>query len=671
MVIIGEDADANEEDGSANRPSRWNLKRCANHRPCSAHSVLHEKGVEGVDQFPFVKQSRHATAVVVGGGASSCAAAGRIRASPGRFAKFNNKLSLMHKFDLCSRLFGGILNLAETLPAHLTKYLVQCYKSENSEILHVVFDLPNRGKKVIYVVNKDATRTFRETFNIIGNSHPKISTWCNIIQDMKGKVDDTFSITWLAVAFNTFLPPTTTLKLSPNNCAIRANAWDRNIIAKVIKKDMVSPSVFGKLQLSSLALFNNAFYEYRGTKQTPLFGGLLQADAFKKAKITKVVHDLCKSVFEQVGNFIEAVVKIDEEEPYIDPYIEKTSLETDAEINLEKEATSGADLAATAMKREPNTSEHGRVVHVEPTTILEVQQFKGKTIVSALPPNPVKQKKIIKFDKGTKREEATKGEKIPTTTTIVPTDVRREPNTTEQGTTVHVDPTTIPEVQQIKGKTPLSALPPEPVKQKKIVKFANDTKGEEATKGTLGHQPIRISSSYTYHGDGYCDAPTFDLGLDDITEPIGSPQTGEANLVVIDEDVLDSLRVKEACGAADVGKGLVHQTNVALPDGYHTPICGEAEAGTSSCSRPVVARRHMRVIRRGACQRSPFIDYKRNKTFNNNEAINKLYASLVYWVRYHLGANDDATQYHPLSCTPKQSRLRTTGLVVAYSHLFV
>ncbi|KAI4978272.1 hypothetical protein ZWY2020_014826 [Hordeum vulgare] len=360
MVIIGEDADANEEDGSANRPSRWNLKRCANHRPCSAHSVLHEKGVEVTSRHTVIAGATSSSKVniprnvIVGGGASSCAAAGRIRASPGRFAKFNNKLSLMHKFDLCSRLFGGILNLAETLPAHLTKYLVQCYKSENSEILfpgrghicvnvdsvHRVFDLPNRGKKVIYVVNKDATRTFRETFNIIGNSHPKISTWCNIIQDMKGKVDDTFSITWLAVAFNTFLPPTTTLKLSPNNCAIRANAWDRNIIAKVIKKDMVSPSVFGKLQLSSLALFNNAFYEYRGTKQTPLFGGLLQADAFKKAKITKVVHDLCKSVFEQVGNFIEAVVKIDEEEPYIDPYIEKTSLETVLEFSTQ--TTEGA-----------------------------------------------------------------------------------------------------------------------------------------------------------------------------------------------------------------------------------------------------------------------------------------------------------------------------------------
>ena len=29
-----------------------------------------------------------------------------------------------------------------------------------------------------------------------------------------------------------------------------------------------------------------------------------------------------------------------------------------------------------------------------------------------------------------------------------------------------------------------------------------------------GLQPIRRSNSYNYHGDGHCDAPTFDLGID-------------------------------------------------------------------------------------------------------------------------------------------------------------
>ena len=42
----------------------------------------------------------------------------------------------------------------------------------------------------------------------------------------------------------------------------------------------------------------------------------------KKAKIAKVVNELCKAVTEQVGTFIEEVAKIDDEEPDIDPYVQ-------------------------------------------------------------------------------------------------------------------------------------------------------------------------------------------------------------------------------------------------------------------------------------------------------------------------------------------------------------
>ena len=48
----------------------------------------------------------------------------------------------------------------------------------------------------------------------------------------------------------------------------------------------------------------------------------------KKAKIAKVVNDLCKAVTEQVGTFIEAVAKIDDEEPDVDPYVQQTSTGT-------------------------------------------------------------------------------------------------------------------------------------------------------------------------------------------------------------------------------------------------------------------------------------------------------------------------------------------------------
>ncbi|XBH63525.1 hypothetical protein VPH35_117477 [Triticum aestivum] len=396
MVIIGGDVDGNEEDRSRSQSLRRNSKRPANRQPRPVRSVQQGEEVEDADQFRVVKRTRRATlgkgaesssrAAVAGGVVASSAAdaeasgegvevaagedverpsqASWIRASPARFANFNNSLSPPQKSELVSRLFGGLLNLLDTLPANLAKFLVQSYQPESSEMVfpgrgrirvdadsvHRVFDLPNRGQKVRYVVDKDATRRFREAFNITGNSHPQITTWCKMIQDMAGRTDDTFFMAWLAVAFSTFLAPTTALKLSPkcyglvldhellkntniclfvaehineafqnmdqekqtvccclyhlmilyldalvhdipvSNCVIQANAWDSILIAKVIKKDTISPGVFGKLQ--------------------------------KKAKIAKVVNDLCKAVTQQVGTFIEAVAKIDDEEPDIDPYVQ-------------------------------------------------------------------------------------------------------------------------------------------------------------------------------------------------------------------------------------------------------------------------------------------------------------------------------------------------------------
>ena len=61
--------------------------------------------------------------------------AGRLRASPGWFAKFNNSLSPLQKSELVSRLFGGLLNLSDTLPGDFSKFLVQSYQPETSEMV--------------------------------------------------------------------------------------------------------------------------------------------------------------------------------------------------------------------------------------------------------------------------------------------------------------------------------------------------------------------------------------------------------------------------------------------------------------------------------------------------------------------------------------------------------
>ncbi|XBH62130.1 hypothetical protein VPH35_116422 [Triticum aestivum] len=168
-------------------------------------------------------------------------------------------------------------------------------------------------------------------------------------------------------------------------------------------------------------------------------------------------------------------------------------------------------------------------------------------------------------------------------------------------------------------------------------------------------EPIGRSNSYTFHGDGFCDAPSFDLGIDgdapapapaaETAETTHAPaaETAEAGAVGIDEGELDLAALNEGCAAGDAGKAIAQEPDVGSPDNYHTPIYAEPEVGTSSSSGPPVARRQRRVIRPAASQRSSFIDYNKKKTFTSNEAVNKLYAALLYWVRHHPGANDEAT----------------------------
>ena len=115
-------------------------------------------------------------------------------------------------------------------------------------------------------------------------------------------------------------------------------------------------------------------------------------------------------------------------------------------------------------------------------------------------------------------------------------------------------------------------------------------------------------------------------------------------MICIDECELDPAAVNEGCAAVDAGKATAQDLDVGSPENCHTPICAEPEAGTSNSSGPPIARRQRRVIRPATSQRSPFIDYKKKKSFSSNEAVNKLYAALLYWVRHHEGANDEATR---------------------------
>ncbi|XBI85844.1 hypothetical protein VPH35_093913 [Triticum aestivum] len=344
----------------------------------------------------------------------------------------------------------------------------------------------------------------------------------------------------------------------------------------------------------------------------------------------------------------------------------------DAEINVDKEAVAQT-IVPTVVIREPTTIEDVSAIPVEPTTITGVQQIKRKIPLSTTPPKPAKQQKIVQFAKGTKQEQGRKGvgsrheteqratanaAGLPSSASLVPTQTAKVPTA---DTSVPTEVVIVKTSRVVQEDSTATASP------KKVFNIVSRCKPPRPPTTTLMRtssvsdapvnvrqedapslQPIRRSNSCSYHGDGYCDAPTFDLGLDDdvghATTLSLAAQTGEANVVVIDEDELDLATTNEGCVAADAGKGLADQPDVGSPDNCHTPICEEPAVGTSSSSGPPVARRQRTVIRPGAYQRSPFIDYNKKKTFNSNEVVTKLYASIVYWVRHIPGADDENTR---------------------------
>ena len=175
------------------------------------------------------------------------------------------------------------------------------------------------------------------------------------------------------------------------------------------------------------------------------------------------------------------------------------------------------------------------------------------------------------------------------------------------------------------------------------------------------HPIRRASSARSYHGDGFCDAPPFDLGLDldddppvaKVDEPNKSQVTSqEAGLSKSSElDDWDSETVREVCAAADkvvTGKAPIHIILSDSLDEFHTPdvtgVLGGASGSGSTTSDPPMQKRTRRIIKPTVVQRSPYIDYNKTKTFTCNEQVNKLHVAVLYYVRNLPGTNATETR---------------------------
>ncbi|XBI40935.1 hypothetical protein VPH35_125457 [Triticum aestivum] len=168
-------------------------------------------------------------------------------------------------------MLGGLVNLADTLPSDLTKFLVQSDDPGSSALVfagrgtipadaasvHANFGLPNRGPRLKYIVEREVVKSFNKMFNHTGPpKHPTVTEFSKMMKSMKGRTENKFLTGCLAIAFNTFLAPTTSLSLSP--CCYGA---------------VLEPDVLLKRNVSLFVAehINEAFHNIGEDKQTICF----------------------------------------------------------------------------------------------------------------------------------------------------------------------------------------------------------------------------------------------------------------------------------------------------------------------------------------------------------------------------------------------------------------
>uniref|UniRef100_A0A8I6YVY9 Uncharacterized protein n=1 Tax=Hordeum vulgare subsp. vulgare TaxID=112509 RepID=A0A8I6YVY9_HORVV len=92
-----------------------------------------------------------------------------------------------------------------------------------------IWGLPNRGRKVCFDNCPEITKAMYNIYNITSKNSSSLTNWCKMIKEMNGSHDDDFVRAWLALAFSSFLAPSTSLSISPKSFSV---VMDVNVITE-------------------------------------------------------------------------------------------------------------------------------------------------------------------------------------------------------------------------------------------------------------------------------------------------------------------------------------------------------------------------------------------------------------------------------------------------------
>ncbi|KAE8798760.1 hypothetical protein D1007_25943 [Hordeum vulgare] len=307
-------------------------------------------------------------------------------------ASLNKDLNFEQKGVIIEKEFGGLLDLAaNSMPGDLSQWIMRHYDPEMSQIVipemgkipvdaasvRRIWGLPNRGRKVCFDNRPEITKAMYNISNITSKNSPTLTNWCKMIKEMNGSHDDDFVRAWLALAFSSFLAPSTSLSISPKSfpavmdvnvitetnicqfvvdqlklaftlgrrnkkvvcCCVfhivllyldsldvdepipnlvpRVSVWNSDLISKVIKKDRKAPGEYDNLRLKT---------EFSRCADDSLFGSMDHITKFvatrlpesydktKQKKLTGMVHEMCSVISHAVGKLVTGFGRIDDDE---------------------------------------------------------------------------------------------------------------------------------------------------------------------------------------------------------------------------------------------------------------------------------------------------------------------------------------------------------------------